>query len=136
MIKGAYLTKINDESIFTQEDAIAALRKLHDSNATNFTIEFAPERRLDASQLQKVLTEHNLFNPSDPDDSQDHVPTLSIPDIRAIAAIRHPGIDFSETSISTEEVGVVINAITSHAITPEEQALGRFTRRKLKKLST
>ena len=38
--------------------------------------------------------------------------------------------------MSTEQVGVFLNAIQSHAITPAEQALGRFTRRKLKKLDT
>ena len=35
-----------------------------------------------------------------------------------------------------EEIRVVINAITSSAITDEEKAIGSFTRRKLKKLRT
>jgi hypothetical protein len=56
--------------------------------------------------------------------------------LRIIAAQRYPSLDFSEESISTDEFEVIIHAIQSHAITPEEQALGSFTRRKLQKLET
>ena len=35
-----------------------------------------------------------------------------------------------------EELTIAINVFQSKAITPEEQALGHFTRRKLKKMDT
>jgi hypothetical protein len=79
--------------------------------------------------------EHSLFRPNDPADD-DCTPTLTVADVRHIAAIRHPDLDFSEQSISAAEIQVIIHAIQSQAITPAEQALGRFTRRKLKKLDT
>ena len=42
----------------------------------------------------------------------------------------------SEDAIPTEIIKLVINSLGSDAITPEEQALGYYTRKKLKKLST
>ena len=39
-------------------------------------------------------------------------------------------------TVTTEELALVINAISSHSLTPEEQALGHFTRKKLRKLAT
>ena len=61
-------------------------------------------------------------------------PDLDIATIRAITALKS-GLDFSEDSISTD-FQVVISSITSQAITPAEQALGKFTRQKLKNMDT
>ena len=58
-------------------------------------------------------------------------PELNIHTICAIAALRS-GLDFSAESVSTEMIQTVINSITSQSITPDEQALGKFTRCKLK----
>jgi hypothetical protein len=55
-------------------------------------------------------------------------------DIRSICAVRFPESDFS--SLDFGELALAVNAVTSSAITPEEQALGFFTRRKLKRLPT
>ena len=63
----------------------------------------------------------------------EHMPTLSIHSLRTIAAAR-TGEDFSEESIPTELIQIMINAIRSKSVTPAEQALGHFTRRKLKHL--
>ena len=57
-------------------------------------------------------------------------------DVRAIAAILHPNLDLSERTLSTKQIALVINAIRSESITPEEHALGSFTRRELKGLSS
>ena len=57
-------------------------------------------------------------------------------DLCDIASIQYPDLDFSEESIPTEIVKLVINAICSNATTPEELSLRRFTRFKLKRLST
>ena len=65
-----------------------------------------------------------------------NIPTISKADLRDIASIRYPDLDFSEESIPTEVVQLAINAICSNATTPEELSLGHFTRFKLKRLST
>ena len=64
------------------------------------------------------------------------VPTIDIYSLRAITKLRHPDISFEEEDISTAEIEVLINAIQSKATTPAEQALGHFTRRKLKTMDT
>ena len=110
------------------------MKELFDAKVTRFDIEFAPEKRLDAKHLRKALLEHDLFKPNEPE--EEHVPTLSIDAIRAIAAIRHPEEDFSDPTISNEIISTVINAIRSNETTSDEQALGHFTRRKLRKLDT
>ena len=53
----------------------------------------------------------------------------------AIAALRSD-LDFSEDSIPTDIILTVINSITPQAITPAEQAIGKFTRHKLKNMDT
>ena len=63
------------------------------------------------------------------------VPNLDIATIRAIAALCL-GLDFSEDSIPTDVIQIVINSVTSQAITPAKQALGKFTCRKLKNTDT
>ena len=69
-------------------------------------------------------------------DSEEHVPTLSVEDIRAIASIRFTDRDMSEDAIPSEMIKVCINTLNSDFMTPEEQALGYFTRKKLQRLST
>ena len=63
----------------------------------------------------------------------DDYPQLNIVTLRAIFALRS-GMDFSEESIPTDIMLIVINSITSQAVTPAEQALGKFTRRKVKNM--
>ena len=48
-------------------------------------------------------------------DFDDHVLTMSVDTIRAIAAVR-TCLDFSENTVSTEELTIPINAIQSKAI--------------------
>ena len=74
------------------------------------------------------------YSPS-PIDLSEHVLTLNKDSLRAITTIL-PGYDVSEDEIPSEEIDMAIQALTSTAITPEERALGTFTRRKLKKLDT
>jgi hypothetical protein len=66
----------------------------------------------------------------------EHVPTLRAADIRAITQLRHPSIDCSTSALPPDSLQVLIHAISSHTITPAEQALGSLTRRRLKTLST
>ena len=53
----------------------------------------------------------------------------------AIVAVR-TGYDFSEETLPTELIHILINVIRSKAVTPAEQPIGHFTRRELKQLST
>ena len=73
-------------------------------------------------------------------DFKEHEHTLLIDDIQAIAAIkpsqRHGNLDMSPEAIPTEMIQLCINTLASDAVTPEEEALEYFTRKKLKRLST
>ena len=66
---------------------------------------------------------------------EEHVMSLSIEDIRAIESVRHR-IDMSESAIFSEMIQLCINTLNSDHMTKEEEALGNFTRKKLKRLST
>ena len=66
----------------------------------------------------------------------DHIATLSIDDIKSIAAIRDPHVEFDENIVPTEMIQLCINTLTSDKISSEEEALGYFTRKQLKRLST
>ena len=74
------------------------------------------------------------------DDEEEHFHRLTIDDIRAIASLNYSTdgnkFDMSEKAITTEMIQLCINTLGSDAITPEEQALGYYTCKKLKKLST
>ena len=63
-----------------------------------------------------------------------YISDLGITTICAIAAL-YSGLDFSEDSITTDIIQTIINSNTSQAITPAEQALGKFTRLKLKNMN-
>ena len=65
-----------------------------------------------------------------------NIPTIDIYSLRAITKLRHLDIAFEEEELSTEKIELYINDIQSKATTPEEQALGHFTRRKLKTMET
>lgn len=133
-IRNACIVVINGQPVFTRDDTRCALCQLFDSKADTVAIDFAPERQLTASEQRKAVHEHGLFQPDLLDDT--HTPSLTVDHIRAIASIHHLDIDFSPEASSPEEVNLAIGALQSHAMTPDEQSLGTFTRRKLKKLST
>jgi len=111
------------------------LRQLHDERAENLQLEVAIEQKLSSAEAWRAVAEHNIMDPSDVPDA-DHHHQLTLADVRSISVVRYPHLDFSEASISTKEMEMVVQAIQSQAITPAEQAIGRFTRRKLRSLST
>jgi len=134
-VKGAYLVGINGKTVFGKDDAISMLRQLYDERAENLQLELAIKRKLSSAETWRAVAEHNIMDPSAIPDA-DHQHQLSLADIRCISAVRYPHLDFSESSLSTEEIEMVVQAIQSQAITPAEQSIGRFTRRKLRSLST
>ena len=83
------------------------------------------------------------------DDLDGSIPSIDMHSLRATSRIRAPmmkdklnsewiaeGDRFSEQNLPIELIETVINAIGPQATTPEEQALGYFTRKKLKGLDT
>ena len=54
-IRGVYITEID------QHDAITVLDRLHDQGLMDFSIKFAPEKKLDAKALKKAIDDYNLF---------------------------------------------------------------------------
>ena len=61
---------------------------------------------------------------------------LSVEDIRAIASIRFTDRNMSEDVIPSEMIKVCINTLNSNFMMSEEQSLGYFTQKKLKRLLT
>ena len=69
-------------------------------------------------------------------DMYEHIMSLLVEDVRAIAALCHNDVDLSEDAIPSERIKVCINTLTSQHVIPEEQVLGYFTWKKLKTLLT
>ena len=134
-VKGAYLVGINGKQVFGKDDAISMLRQLYDEHTKNLQLELAIKRKLSSAETWHDVAEHNIMEPSAVHDV-DHHHQLLLADVHCISAIHYPHLDFSESSLSTKEMEMVIQAIQSQDITPAEQAIGRFTRRKLCSLST
>ena len=63
-------------------------------------------------------------------DADSHSPGFDVATIRAITAIK-----FGDDAASDKEIQLCIQTLGSNSTTPEEQAIGRFTCRKLKSLS-
>ena len=60
--------------------------------------------------------------------------TLTVENICSIASLRY-NVDISTEDVSIEMIQIATNTLQFDSITPEEAAIGHFTRRKLKKLS-
>ena len=134
-VKGAYLVGLNGKRVIGKDDAISMLRQLYNERAENLQLELAIECKLSSAETWRAVAEHNIMEPSAVPDVE-HQHQLLLADVCCISAIRYPHLDFSESSISTKEMEMVIQAIQSQAITPAEQAIGRFTRHTLCSLST
>ena len=93
----------------------------------------AANRTAHLNQLHAHIRNH-ICNAED--DMDISVPTLDIHSLRAISSLRHPDTRFDANNLPSDLLEFTIDAIRSSATTSEEQALGFFTRRKLKKLIT
>ena len=65
----------------------------------------------------------------------EHIMSLSDEDVRAIASLCHHDVDLMKEAIPSEMIKMCIDTLTSQHVTPEEQALGYLTQKKLKTLS-
>ena len=68
-------------------------------------------------------------------DYEDHMKTLYLNTVRAVSTLT-TGMDCAEEMVPNKMIRMAINTISSDHMTPEEEALGFFTRKRLKKLST
>ena len=124
---GAYLVGINGKRVFGKDDTISMLHQLCNERAENLQLELAIERKLSSAETWRAVAKDNIMEPSAiPDADRQH--QLSLADICCISAVPYPHLDFSESSLSTEEMEMVAQAIQSQAVAPAEQAVGRFTR--------
>ena len=90
-------------------------------------------------QLQTLSTNAILGSLAPiPDIFEERLHSLSINDIREILTLKktkwYENLDISEETISTKMIKLCINMLNSNAMTPEEEALGCFTCKKLKNL--
>ncbi len=142
-IRGAYITSINDVPVFTLDDARMQFAILRERQVFSFPITFATEKRLTARQYQAALHEHDIFMPHDPDFDEPHAPTLTVNLLRIVDRVLADGLEICDRErlidtrrLPIHQIRCALLAIASIALTPEEKALGHFTRRKLKPLST
>ena len=109
----------------------------------SFSITLAAPQKLPAADRDRELIELDLTEPSftvpapdydADDDDVKHIASLSIEDICHLTSLRTQLLAEKIASVSTEEINLAIHAIKLNDTTPEEQALGRFTCKKLKRL--
>lgn len=130
-VRNAFLVRINGKPVFTRDDALARLQDLRSSGAQLLDLEFATEKLQTAKAVRQAIDELDIFCSTD-----ELLAALNVEDIRAIASIQFPDLDFSPESLQFEEAELLINAIRSDATTEAQMSLGHFTRRKLKALNT
>jgi hypothetical protein len=122
---------LEDPPFLDREATINVIKatKLHYTNVQQRNIaHIASTGNLHAKiQSQLAPTEDNMDTT---------VPSIDIHSLRAITKLRNPDLSFEENDITNEMISLFLNAIQSKATTPQEQALGHFTRRKLKQMPT
>jgi hypothetical protein len=117
-----------DDDVFTADQARQAIAV----GSKDIRLILCVDKQDSAKLKRFKAAEHadfDIFDAAHADD--DHVPSISPEDILHIAAIRFQDrLD----SVSPHLAQVAIHALSSMTITPAEQALGVFTRRKLRGL--
>ncbi|KAI2495399.1 hypothetical protein MHU86_19113 [Fragilaria crotonensis] len=132
---GAFIVSLNDTPVFSCDSIVTALMSAAASDAPSVTIVFAPERyipvhnrprddpiHLSVDQLSVI---HSLR-------STILDPPLHVP----IPAAPEPGYATIHEPMSHDQILIMMRSLNTTVFgTTEEQALGGFTRRKLKRLS-
>ncbi|KAI2505530.1 hypothetical protein MHU86_8866 [Fragilaria crotonensis] len=126
---GAFIVSINDQPVFTAQSAIDALAVVASSDAENFRIVFAPDRYIPVTDRS---TESPLHLSVDQLRVVNQILSESAPSTSTLGTFPLDG-DLSSAKACPPLVVRSLNT-TTHG-TVAEQALGSFTRRKLKGLS-
>jgi hypothetical protein len=152
--RGAFIAAIAETPIFSLDDATAAFLALRNSpDLRKFVITLAPEPLRSRRDQAHSLDELDLLHTTDEDGAilrslqfednyaaiydgteDNEEPTIGIHELLAIHRLRADEPTDLDTPL--ESIECMIQALQSEALTPEEQALGSFTRRKLQNLST
>ena len=85
-----------------------------------------PKHKRWRRKRNRLVTNHlNTFAPTEREcnDCEGYMATLSLEDIRNIAAIRNEDLDLSDEVLPDELIRVCINTLSSSKMTPEEEAL-------------
>lgn len=132
-LKGAYILAINKTPVFDLKSALDAIKTIRPNNIQTFPITFAVDRKLSSTRLHKDLDEFNIFAPDLTDSMKET--GIDFLAIRAITRLRSNNDDLLIDDIPLDLLQQHLHAIQSQSITPAEQALGHFTRRKLQTLN-
>ena len=114
----------------TKSSSMTQAKKKKDIRPNYCTIRWKKQQQSERLLATNMIMEIARVAPTE-NDFEEHKHTLSIDDIRAIAALKpsrkYSNLDMSPEAISTEMIQLCINTLTSDAVTPEEQVLGYFT---------
>jgi hypothetical protein len=133
---GAFITSIDDMPVFTLAQAHSEFSKLRARDATTFCIALAPEALPTRREQAAALDEMDLLEQIATPDLNENDLALTMESLRAIHALRVDPAENDAPPLTTDEIDLLISALSSEAVTYEERALGAFTRRKLKTLPT
>jgi hypothetical protein len=132
---GAYITAIDEQPVFTKFDATRLLRKLRNTpDLRHFHLTLAAEplptkKDRDSASIEQEFNDY-LVSDVEPDDDL----TITTEELRAINSVLVDNHDVYDLSV--DDIDQFLQSLQATAATPEERALGKFTRNKLMKLST
>jgi hypothetical protein len=133
---GAFVVAINSVSVFTAPSILTALASALASDSASFTIVFAPDRYIPVNErphdnpihlsVDQLLVIHLLRTAASAPFPL--LPNTEVPE-RPCAPTHDPAVSHDRLTLIMRSLNTTVFG------TPEEQALGSFTRRKLKRLS-
>ena len=132
---GAFITSIDDVPIFSLAQAQREFSRLRSTAVATFRLTLAPEPLPTRREQAAALDELDLLDRIDPARLDENDLALTMDSLRSIHALRMDPVTNSP-DLTNDELDVLITALSSESVTPEERALGTFTRRKLKTLPT
>lgn len=118
-LRGSYILSIATIPIFSIDDATREFQRLRNDKVDTFTITFAPAPKQTAAQVRTAATELDIFTPEAINDNK-FVHLLSIDDVRNIASIRFPDIDFLPDVFPIDYASLSLHVIRSSATTSAE----------------
>jgi hypothetical protein len=62
-LSGVFITHLNGNPVFSQADALLQLKSLQDQGVLEFSITFAPEKKLLGKELKKAMDDFHHFTP-------------------------------------------------------------------------
>ncbi|KAI2501346.1 retrotransposon [Fragilaria crotonensis] len=132
---GAFIVSVNDTPVFSCDSIVTALMSVAASDAPSVTIVFAPDRYIPVHNRPRDDPIHLSVDQLSVINSLRSTildPPLPVP----IPAAPEPGYATIHEPMSHDQILIMMRSLNTTVFgTTEEQALGGFTRRKLKRLS-